>query len=152
MLLIITELLPDKMTCDMEAVVCYFHEFKVMKKVTSTKTFILNFHKKFIKFWIILFFQLFFIHLDLISLFTSVLHYMTAAQYINKTIIFTCNYPNSVNISKDLIDSNSCEEKLKDWHCVNCKLINICIYETLHMSWMWHEVKFVTSLNLEFSF
>ena len=46
-----------------------FHEFKVLKKIIRAETFNVSFHNKFIKFWIILFFLLFFILLDLISLF-----------------------------------------------------------------------------------
>ena len=40
-----------------------FHEFKVMKKVIITEMFNANFHNKFIKFWIILFIQLFLIYM-----------------------------------------------------------------------------------------
>ena len=46
---------------------CYFykifHEFSVLKKLILTKTFNIDFHYKFIKFWIILFFQLFLIYI-----------------------------------------------------------------------------------------
>ena len=34
-----------------------FHDFKVLKKFIITKTFNVDFHNKFIKFWIILFFN-----------------------------------------------------------------------------------------------
>ena len=34
-----------------------FHEFKVLQKVITTKMFNADFHNKFIKFWIILFFN-----------------------------------------------------------------------------------------------
>ena len=40
-----------------------FHEFKVLKKVIVTETFNVDFRNKFIKFWSILFFQLFFIYI-----------------------------------------------------------------------------------------
>ena len=36
-----------------------FHEFKVLKKVTITETFNVDFHNKFIRFWIIWFFSFF---------------------------------------------------------------------------------------------
>ena len=42
-----------------------FHEFEVLRKVIITEILNVVFHKKFIKFWIILFSQLFFILLDL---------------------------------------------------------------------------------------
>ena len=44
-----------------------FHEFKILKKVITTETFYVDFHYTFNKFWIILFFQLFFILSDLRS-------------------------------------------------------------------------------------
>ena len=46
---------------------CYFnnifHAFKVLKKFITTEMFNINFYNKFIKFWIISFFQLFFIYI-----------------------------------------------------------------------------------------
>ena len=42
-----------------------FHGFKVLKKVITAETLNINFYLKFIKFWIICFFQLFFILSDL---------------------------------------------------------------------------------------
>ena len=36
-----------------------FHEFQVLMKVITTETFNVDFHYKFLKFWIILFFQLY---------------------------------------------------------------------------------------------
>ena len=42
-----------------------FHEFKVQKKVITTEMFSIHFHNKFIKFWSILFFWIFFILSDL---------------------------------------------------------------------------------------
>ena len=42
-----------------------FHEFKVLKEVFTTKTFNVDFHDKFIKLWITLFFQLFLVYLSI---------------------------------------------------------------------------------------
>ena len=39
-----------------------FHEFQLLKKVITTETFNIDFHNKFIRFWIILLFQLFYIY------------------------------------------------------------------------------------------
>ena len=47
-----------------------FHEFQVLKKVIRTETSNVDSHNKFVKFWIILFFQLSFILSALIFLFT----------------------------------------------------------------------------------
>ena len=45
-----------------------FHELNILKKVITTETFNVNFHYKFIKFWIILFFQLWFMEIYILGL------------------------------------------------------------------------------------
>ena len=56
-----------------------FHEFKAPKKVITTGTFHVDFYNKFIKFWSISFFQLFFI---LSGLFPYLLPYIYICIYI----------------------------------------------------------------------